>query len=314
MSEEKKILTETSDQMLSYTSNGNESEQTTQRKIVHRYGKKGTQDGDFIGPISIAHDPESNEIYVLELKGNRIQKFLFTETKIVFVQKFGSRGNGNFEFFNPRGLSIDPVSPHNLYVADTENSRIQVISRDGKFISTFNTNLINPTHVAFCKGAIYVADSKAEKIAIFDRTHKFTGWMGPPISDPRKKFLPYHMCVHNKELYVTELLNNRISIFSSNGTFSRSVGTYGPKDGQFILPMGVAHNDTELCVSDYTNHRIQFFSCSLPENPENEYSFKYSIVDEETTADKMFPSGVCATPSNSFIVCDHDNCCLLIIQ
>jgi DNA-binding beta-propeller fold protein YncE len=61
---------------------------------------------------------------VAEDGNNRIQKF---DSNGVFITKWGSYGSGDGQFYHPQGVSVD--SAGNVYVADTDNHRIQKFSQ-----------------------------------------------------------------------------------------------------------------------------------------------------------------------------------------
>jgi len=90
-------------------------------------------DGQFRNPGSIAID-NSDNIYVVDVGNNRIQKFNLAG---VFQSKFGSQGSGDGQFSAPRGIAIDSVG--NIYVADQNNHRIQKFDSDGNFLSMFGS-------------------------------------------------------------------------------------------------------------------------------------------------------------------------------
>jgi DNA-binding beta-propeller fold protein YncE len=53
--------------------------------------------------------------------GNRIQKFT---SDGVYLTQWGTQGTGDGQFNNPAGVAVDASG--NVYVADTDNNRIQV--------------------------------------------------------------------------------------------------------------------------------------------------------------------------------------------
>ena len=54
-----------------------------------------------------------------------------------FVKKWGSSGIGDGQFERPRGIAID--SSGNVYVADSNNNRIQKFDSNGKFITKWGS-------------------------------------------------------------------------------------------------------------------------------------------------------------------------------
>lgn len=54
-----------------------------------------------------------------------------------FVTKWGEKGTGDGQFNSPRALAID--SSGQVYVADTDNNRIQIFTTDGEFIAKWDS-------------------------------------------------------------------------------------------------------------------------------------------------------------------------------
>jgi tripartite motif-containing protein 71 len=63
-------------------------------------------------------------VYVADSGNHRIQKF---DSNGNFITKWGSMGRENGEFKYPKDISIDSSSGC-IYIADTENNRIQVFA------------------------------------------------------------------------------------------------------------------------------------------------------------------------------------------
>lgn len=93
-------------------------------------GGRGAPEGEsFRAPTDVAWDSQGN-IYVADgLQGSRIAKY---EPSGRFVANFGGDGSGPGQFDVIHGLQID--AGDNLYVADYNNRRIQVLDTDGNFI------------------------------------------------------------------------------------------------------------------------------------------------------------------------------------
>src|SRR4051812_4475217 len=75
------------------------------------------------------------EVYVCDELNNRIQVF---ECEGKFLRKWGSAGNGDGQFNQPNGCSVD--NDGMIYVADTFNNRIQVFDNDGRFIRKWGSH------------------------------------------------------------------------------------------------------------------------------------------------------------------------------
>ena len=49
------------------------------------------------------------------------------------------------EFIDPRGISIDRIT-NEVFIADKNNSRIQVLTTEGKYLRSFGTDHLKEPH------------------------------------------------------------------------------------------------------------------------------------------------------------------------
>lgn len=198
--------------------------------FLSKWGTEGTSDGMFKFPSSVAVDSSGN-IYVADTGNSRIQKFTSNE---IFITKWGIAGylngdeysGGDGELYLPRGIAVDNFD--NVYVADTDNHRIQKFTSNGIFIKRWGG-----------------------------------GWGGfYPSSDDGNFNRPCGVAVDNSgNVYVADTANGRIQKFNSNGGFITKWGSYGSENGQFVFPSAVASdNNGNVYVADTNNNRIQVFS------------------------------------------------------
>ncbi len=94
-------------------------------------------------PTNLAIAP-SGELYVTDGYGNaRVHKFS-AEGKLLF--SWGAPGDAPGQFNLPHGIAIDRTG--RVYVADRENSRIQIFSPEGKFLQQW-TDTGRPMQISF---------------------------------------------------------------------------------------------------------------------------------------------------------------------
>ena len=122
-------------------------------------------------PCGIAISPDGH-IYVCDVVNHCVCVF---DVNGKFLSSFGSRGNGEECFNQPRDLCF--ASDGFLYITDVHNSRICVYDKDGKFIRKFST-----TYKPWCIdatdcGHLIVSSFSSHKVMIYttgsDKVHVF---------------------------------------------------------------------------------------------------------------------------------------------
>jgi DNA-binding beta-propeller fold protein YncE len=185
-----------------------------------------------------------------------------------YVANWNQAGEGVPRLSGPSGIAIDPSSG-NVYVADTENQRINIYSSNGTFVSEFGRygegdgRFRSPEGIALDQeGNVYVADTGNHRIQVFSSNGTFlTGW-GEYGADSATFASPEGIALDQEgNVYVADTGNHRIQVFSSNGTFLEQWGVYGEEDGSFRSPEGIAlDQEGNVYVADTENNRIQVFS------------------------------------------------------
>ena len=139
-----------------------------------KWGKFGSEDGEFNRPSGIAFDNDEN-MYVVDTLNHRVQKFTKDGR---FLSKFGSYGTGSCEMNMPWGIHVDELG--DVYVVDWRNDRVQKFDADGNFIFGFGISgsgdgeFNRPTGVAVdSDGDIYVCDRGNNRVQLFDAEGRF---------------------------------------------------------------------------------------------------------------------------------------------
>ena len=107
--------------------------------------------------ISHSHIYVTSEhcIFIFQLNGN-------------FVSKFGKYGSGNIQFSGPRGLACNE-SNGDIYICDSGNNRIQIITKENQFKSQFGADkLKHPHDVKLSKEYIFILDESNPCIHLYD--------------------------------------------------------------------------------------------------------------------------------------------------
>lgn len=142
---------------------------TADGEPVTRWGQPGTQDGDFRSPRSIAVD-SAGIVSVLDFFHDvPVKRFSATGQ---FLDAWGSIGTDRGQLRNPNGIAID--GDGNIYIADTENHRVQKFDATGQLLGWFGAEgggvgqFLRPRGIALDRhGNLYVADSDNRRVQVF---------------------------------------------------------------------------------------------------------------------------------------------------
>ena len=131
-------------------------------------------------PLAIYFESVSNSLIIANTGSHNIVRWRIGESNWTLItgNLNGSVGNSPSSFFNPYGLTVDPMG--NLYVADTSNHRIQFFSlgqTEGRtIVGIANVAGYNPMLLAAPYGItfdnqlnLYVADTWAHRVQKFLR-------------------------------------------------------------------------------------------------------------------------------------------------
>lgn len=187
----------------------------------------------------------------------------------------GTAGTEPGEFMRPRGLVVAPDG--SLYVADTENNRVEHMARDGSPIQVWGSfggddpnaapagTFNEPWGIALGPdGSVYVADVWNHRIQKFTAQGQFItmwGYLGRA-ETPVALWGPRDVVIDSQgHVIVSDTGNKRIVIYDSDGNYIAQFGGEGLEPGQFNEPVGLAVDSQDrLYVADTWNQRIQVFS------------------------------------------------------
>ncbi len=194
---------------------------------------------------------------------------------------FGVSGASDGQFNTPHGMAIAPDGT--LYVADTNNNRIQHFSADGQFLNAWGSfgdvtagsaplgTFNQPWAVAVSPDGefVYVADTWNHRIQKFTASGTPLTMWGAPLydpttTDPAVMWGPRGIAVDAQErVFVADTGNKRILVYDADGNFILQIGSEGLSIGQFEEPVGLAFDPRGyLYVADTWNQRVQVFAPS----------------------------------------------------
>jgi len=285
----------------------------TQGKYLQTLGTGSAGDGDdsFNSPKDAAVTPDG-KIFVTDYGNHRVQVFDDRADGIAdrTLGITGISGIANDELNYPYGIA---VSSGNLYIADSGNHRVQILTLDGDYVDTIGTvgtlgssidHFFYPYGVDVDdEGNIYIADYKNQRVQVYNGNHEYQFKIGTTLesgTDAGHFDHPSNLAVDNGKIFVADYGNNRVQVFEDDGIFLKSIGAdsehtishfdfYDPRD----VTVGP---DDRVYVSDRMNHRVQVLG------PDFSYLFTIGTSGESGSANTHLNQPYDVDISNNWIV------------
>ena len=196
-----------------------------------------------------------DNIYVTDTRQNAI--FLFRLTDLKMVKKVGKEGSGKRRFRYPKQLAISPNQ--HLYVTDTNNNRLQILTTDLEFTNSLQHRTIKyPFDVKFSNNEMFVLSSKDSPcVHVFtlsgEKTRSLvTRGIGMQVN------LPKFLCLdgHNNIL-ISDYWSGNIKVFSPAGDLLHTIRV--TRMGNRIRGLAI-NNNKLICVVGQSSSCLQIFS------------------------------------------------------
>ena len=226
-------------------------------KVFDNTGKYLSRIGDNTGDGKM-HSPHSLSIYENRIL---ISQGYYTTSCILnyqlngkFISRIGRQGTADLEFRYPFGLTINQTNG-DIYVCDRDNKRIQIISKDFRFISKFGEDsLSDPCDIKLSKDYIYVLGVSNPCVYLFDYDHilqkkQITRGEGMLVSNPYFFFID-----DSDNFLISDGGSNSILIFNPLFEFIHKISVADN-------PMGIVIDKHRriIVLSQGPNHCIQLF-------------------------------------------------------
>ncbi len=170
-------------------------------------------------PASLAFDPQTQSLYVLDSAAHGVAVFTLDGTP---RGRFGSRGLEPGRFNYPTALTLaDFGGFRRLVVADAMNFRVQILEPDGSPLRVFGQkgdaagDFALPRDVAVdSAGHIYVLDNQFENVQIFDAAGRLLMAFGREGHAPGEFWLPSGITIDATDrIWIADTYNRRVQVF-----------------------------------------------------------------------------------------------------
>jgi DNA-binding beta-propeller fold protein YncE len=168
-------------------------------------------------PTGLSFNTVTEELLVVDTKNSEIVRYNINDYEVIGT--IGKEGNTAGLFHNP--TNIFTSRDGKIFVTDSLNFRIQVLTPDGQFIRSFGKAGDSPGYFARPRGLavdsdgnIYVVDALFDNIQIFNGDGQLLMDFGRPGSDYGEFWLPSGLFIDSSNrIYVSDSYNKRVQVF-----------------------------------------------------------------------------------------------------
>ena len=200
-------------------------------------------------PNPIPTPPRFNTSHLDELR-DQIERFgeldysipIYT-SKLSPIRSIGKKGVD--ELYLPCGVALDGTEG-NIFIADTLNGRIQLVSLEGQFIGEFGKGEFGwPYSIALYNDWLFVTDSNRNKVL----KYKTQNYILLEYKSELELNFPLGITVDNNEVFVADSNNNRIVVLNLDLEFITEIG-----NKKLVNPRDVKVKNNKVFVADNSKH------------------------------------------------------------
>jgi len=168
------------------------------------------EDKVLVKPVALAF--AGGKLYVTDVGDQSIKIF---SSRGRLLRKFGRGGDGEGEFAFPNGIAVS--GDGTIFVADSNNSRVQVFDGNGRFLRLLKGRFSLPRGIATDgEGRIHVVDTFAQMVRVFNKGGKLLFSYGQDTVEEGRLSFPNGIAIDDsaRRIYIANRVKNCISVWS----------------------------------------------------------------------------------------------------
>ena len=203
----------------------------------------------------------NEHVFITDIGPHALLKFDGNSYKL--VMRTGTQGSEDGQFDYPLGLCIEYNG--DVLVADKNNSRVSVFSKDLLFISNIGIRqLKEPTDVKLTPSSVVVVLDKRPKCVHFysKNGHLLNSYISRRQGPDCLVYIPTFFCLDLAgNIIISDYGNHRIKIVSQSEQLIHTIGREGEGIGEFMHPFCICNSKlgSIFLVSHNPNFSIQCF-------------------------------------------------------
>jgi len=165
-------------------------------------------------------------------------------------------------FASPTGIALGPAG--RVFVADADLRQVYSLDAQGNGALVIDSPMLErPNGLAWDarEGLLYVADTQAHQIKVFDMTGRLVRTIGQRGEGPGEFNFPTFLALSGERLVVSDTMNARVQVIPLNGEGKPMlVGERGTMMGNLVRPKGVAVDSENnlYVIESYYDHLLIF--------------------------------------------------------
>jgi len=226
---------------------------------IKEWGRRGRGAYQFNYARMVSSNPVTNDWIITDTDNGRIVAYTKDGT---YKWASGTSGAGAGQLRNPQSVAV--AANGTIYVADSNNKRVQVLSSTGAFQRTIG----GAAQFSYPKGiavdpkdqSIWVADSAKAQITHWSAAGAYLGALKIPRGTADNQLSsPFGIAVDAERVYVADVPVHKVKVWTKAGAFVTKIAQRGYTTGKLFQPAQLTIQSDRLYVAEEGNERVSVF-------------------------------------------------------